>query len=97
MPAFRSCRLEITPGSENRDSNSLLGPSHANTRSGGPASFPPDTSIFPGGRLTGSGAAIMDREAIAVSTSPGSTYFLTACGAAWSQLRVFLLPQQLAN
>jgi hypothetical protein len=47
--------------------------------------------------LTGSGAAIMDREAIAVSTSPGSTYFLTACGAAWSQLKVFLLPQQFAN
>jgi hypothetical protein len=53
--------------------------------------------MFPGERLNGSGAAMMDREAIAVSTSPGSTYFLTACGAAWSQLKIFLLPQQFAN
>jgi hypothetical protein len=42
----------------------------------------------------------MDKDAIAVSTIPGSTYqrkdFLTACGAAWSQLNI-LLPQQFAN
>lgn len=43
----------------------------------------------------------MDEDAIVVSTIPGSTYqrkdFLTACGAAWSQLNILLLPQQFAN
>jgi hypothetical protein len=53
--------------------------------------------MFPAERLPPSGAAIMDKDAIAVSASPGSTYFLTACRAAWSQLKILLLPQQFAN